>query len=130
MKQSLKIVFLKWQIRWMKKILGSIGVMAIITSCNNSNSKQLKQENDSLKMALKEKEQLDSIEIVKERTDSLEKTRNDSVELKRKPTLKETQKKKTKVIPVHVPTYDPGQPVLDYGVYPTQKVEPIFKQND
>jgi hypothetical protein len=131
MRASLKKYFLEWQIRLLKKILGSIGVVAIITSCSNSNVNQLKQENDSLKIALKEKEQLDSIEMVNGRNDSLEKIKKDSVEkLKSKNTMKEKQKQKTKVIPVVVPTYDPGQPTLDYGVYPVQKVEPTIKQND
>lgn len=131
MRVSLKQYFLEWQIRLLKRILGSIGVVAIATSCSNSNVNQLKQENDSLKMALKEKEQLDSIEMVNGRNDSLEKIKRDSVEkVKIKPTLKEKQKQKTKVIPKVVPTYDPGLPTLDYGVYPVQKVEPTLKQND
>ncbi len=131
MRVSMKKYFLEWQIRLLKRILGSIGVVAIATSCSNSNVNQLKQENDSLKMALKEKEQLDSIEMVNVRNDSLEKIKKDSVDkLKSKNTLKEKQKQKTKEIPVDVPTYDPGLPVLDYGVYPIQTVEPTFKQND
>jgi hypothetical protein len=115
--------YLEWQIRFLKKILGSISVIAIVSSCNYT-EKHLKQENDSLKNILQKKEQHDSIELLTLKKDSLEKVKSDSIE-KNKVTKK--TKHKTKVIPVQPPTYDPGTPVLDYGVYPIQKVEPTLK---
>jgi len=125
-----KKLFLEWQIRLLKNILSSIGVVAIATACNNSNNNQLRKENDSLKLIVNEKEQHDSIIAVNARNESMKK-QNDSVEkIKIVPTIKEKQKQKTKVIPVITPTYNPGLPTLDYGVYPTQKVEPTLKQND
>jgi hypothetical protein len=114
--------YLEWQIRLLKKILGSISVVAIVASCSNSEN-NLKQENDSLKNVLKNRAQHDSITLLNYKKDSLEKIKSDSI-------VKHNNikaKQKTKVIPVQTPKYNPAIPALDYGVYPIERVTPDLK---